>query len=141
MSPLSRRPTARAIAAALVAILVLGCASGGRSASDRTKPPVLLGNMRPDWRYPAAPRTGTVLSLQIEVQVDSVGQADPATVRVTGLGAAENAEVVRSWLQSARFTPAQREGKPVAGVYHTRVEVRATVRRVGTRDAAARPLG
>jgi hypothetical protein len=64
------------------------------------------------------------------VQVDSTGQPDLETLRMTGLGADGNRDVVATWLRSARFQPAQRDGRPVPGVYQTRIEVRAEIRRV-----------
>jgi hypothetical protein len=65
------------------------------------------------------------------VQVDSTGQPALETLRVTGLGAEQNRDVVATWLRSSHFQPAQRDGHPVPGVFQTHIEVRAETRRVG----------
>lgn len=72
-----------------------------------------------------------MLDLRVQVRVDAAGRPDLETLRVTGLGAAENRDVIATWLERARFRPAQAAGQAVAGVFQTRFEVRAAVRRVG----------
>jgi hypothetical protein len=117
----------------VASLLGTACTSGSRSPRDSAavRPPALLSSPRPEWRYPLPPRDGRVLDLRIEVQVDGTGQPDLETLRVTGLGADQNRDLVAGWLRNSRFQPAQRDGRPVPGVFQTRIEVRAEIRRVG----------
>jgi hypothetical protein len=117
---------------AAASLVATACASAGRTREDaaRVRPPTLLASPRPEWRYPSPPREGRVLDLRVEVQVDSAGQPDLETLRVTGLGAAENREAVVTWVRNARFRPAEQAGRPVPGLFQTRFAVRAAVRRI-----------
>jgi hypothetical protein len=65
----------------------------------------------------------------IEVVIDSVGQPDMTTFKVTGFGAGENEEALRQWIQQAAFTPAHRGSEAVAGLFKMKIE--AQVRRIG----------
>ncbi len=69
--------------------------------------------------------------LSVEVHVDTAARPDLETLRVTGRGAAENRDAVTTWLRGARFRPARRAGRPVEGVFRTRIELRAEARRIG----------
>ena len=122
-----------ALAGLLAAVPLSSCASrrGESPGAAAVRPPVLLPGARPQLRYPERPQSGRVLDIQIEVAVDLTGQPEFATLRVTGLGATENRDVVAAWLEQARFQPATQAGQPVRGVYRTRILVRAEVRRVG----------
>lgn len=115
------------------ALLATSCAGGARPRESAApiRPPTLLSSSRPDWSYPSRPREGRVLDLRVEVQVDSAGQPDLKTLRVTGLGAAENRDAVATWVRTARFRAAEQAGRPVAGVFQVRFEVRTEIRRIG----------
>lgn len=63
--------------------------------------------------------------MQIEVAIDVAGRPDVSTLHVTGLGSADNKDAVITWITLARFKPAMQGSQPVAGVYRTRLEVRA----------------
>jgi hypothetical protein len=52
------------------------------------------------------------------------------TLKVTGVGAAENREAIERWIAQAMFRPAQRGGQPVAGIYRTGLAVRIETRRM-----------
>jgi hypothetical protein len=52
------------------------------------------------------------------------------TLKVTGVGAAENREAIERWIGQAMFRPAQRGGQPVAGIYRTGLAVRIETRRM-----------
>ncbi|BAH40404.1 hypothetical protein GAU_3362 [Gemmatimonas aurantiaca T-27] len=92
----------------------------------------MLSRSRAQWRVPSGvPRSGMVMDLRIEVLVGPDGKPDIETLRVTGLGAAENRDVVVGWLQESRFQPAQKDGQPVSGTFKTRVQLRGEVRRIG----------
>jgi hypothetical protein len=68
--------------------------------------------------------------MRIEVLVNTDGRADVKTLKLTGLGAAENRMAIERWLESAFFRPAQRNGQSVSGIYRTNLEVRVVVRRL-----------
>jgi hypothetical protein len=121
------------IALVAVGLLTSACATGRGNSQDalRVEPPTLVRGPGPDWRLPSPPREGIVLDLRVEVQVDSTGRADPETLRLTGVGAPEHRDAVATWLRNARFRPARQAGRAVPGVFRTRVELRAEVRRVG----------
>lgn len=110
-----------------------GCASGsaGSPVPQRgVTPPVMVSTNRPELKFPTRPVNGPVLDLRISVEVDSLGQPSLGTLRVTGLGAADNHDVIERWVQTARFQPARRAGQAVGGIYKTRVQVRAETRAV-----------
>ena len=52
------------------------------------------------------------------------------TLKLTGIGAAENRAAIEQWIEQAVFRPAQRGGQPVAGTYRTGLEVRIETRRM-----------
>ena len=127
------RTTLRRAALVLAATVALtdACASGGRNADGaRISPPTMLSGPRPEWRTPSPPREGRVLDMRIEVQIDSTGQPDLETLRLSGLGAGENRDAAAAWIRSARFRPAQQGGRAVPGLYQTRVQAEARIQRV-----------
>ena len=71
------------------------------------------------------------MDLRIEVVVDSLGQPDLETLRVTGAGASDYRAAVQRWIDASRFRPAQRDGRAVTSMYRTRVESRVRVERIG----------
>lgn len=112
---------------ALVSALSTGCASRP-TASNRVSDPSMLSSNRADWRLPLGRAT---LDFRITIHIDATGRPDLETLEITGLGAMDNREVAVAWLQSARFRPAQRASQAVEGIFRTRVQARAQVRRVG----------
>lgn len=112
---------------------LLACASGGKHAesAQSVTPPSMVSTARPELRLPRAGQNGLAADIQIQVGVDATGRPDMSTLRVTGLGAAENQAVIEAWIVEARFRPAQQSGQPVPGVYRTRLQIRSQVRRVG----------
>jgi hypothetical protein len=123
-------------------MILAGLGSGGcarANASDaaaqpveREEPPRMLQRGRPpELRIYNIPASGRApIRLQIEVLIDSRGQPDMRTLKLTGIGAAENREAIERWLEQATFRPAQRGGQPVAGTYRTGLEVRIVTRRM-----------
>lgn len=71
-----------------------------------------------------------IARMHIRVMVDAQGRPDLTTLRVTGLGAAENRTAIEQWINGATFRPAMRNGQPVSGLFETRFEVRVSVRRM-----------
>lgn len=72
----------------------------------------------------------------IEVMIDSTGNPEMATLRLSGYGAVENRDALTNWIQQATFQPAYRNGQPVRGLYRTVVQARVVgvgVRRIPTR--------
>lgn len=130
-----RRP--RLVRTLLTALALLGavaCASGGAAAgsrSSRVQPPQLVSTPRsPQLNVsPGAPGRDPV-DVRIEVAVDEAGHADLSTLRVSGRGAASNQSAITRWLQTARFTPAQQDGRPVRGIYRTTIAARIVTRRM-----------
>ena len=118
----------------VLAIALLGCAGGPRpdaATSPRVRPPEMLSRVRPDLRPPTGiPVEGRVLDVRVEVLIDSAGRPDMRTLRLTGLGAAENSNAIAQWIEASRFRPAQQGGRAVAGVYRMRFEARAVRRRI-----------
>ena len=122
----------------LVGLGSVGCAragpreSGAAQQVEREEPPRMLQRgAPPELRIYSIPASGRApIRLQIEVVVDSRGQPDMKTLKLTGIGAAENRDAIERWIQQATFRPAQRGGQPVAGTYRTRLEVRVEMRRM-----------
>jgi hypothetical protein len=90
----------------------------------------MVSTVRPDLRFPRTPTNGTVLDLRIAVEVDSLGQPIMRTLQVTGLGAADNRDVIERWIENARYRPARQGGRDVNGVFKTRVQLRGETRTV-----------
>ena len=128
------------LACAVVAIsLLTACASTSASTpessaevEDRTEPPRMVSR----GSFPQLSISGPnpaerpVARMHIRVMIDSEGRPDLSTLRVTGLGAAENRNAIEQWISGATFRPAMRNGEAVSGLYETRLEVRVSVRRM-----------
>lgn len=65
------------------------------------------------------------VSVDILVQIDTVGRADLSTLQVTGQGADTNRPVITEWLRTARFEPARLNGYPVRGWFRVVAEAKA----------------
>ena len=129
---------ARALSAFCLAVARLGpaaCASappgtGRAEGESRDRPPRMLPGARPELRGSTSPAGRDRIEISVELMVDSTGQPDMTTFRLSGRGAAENATALRQWIGTARFEPATRGGRPVAGVYRTRMALRTVTRRM-----------
>jgi hypothetical protein len=127
------------IAATIIVTLTFsaGCARANAPESaaapqpaERGQPPRMVqpGAM-PELRIYGIPASGRApIRLRIEVLIDSRGRPDMKTLKVTGQGAPENRAAIERWIEQAMFQPAQRGGRPVAGLYRTAVEVRIETR-------------
>lgn len=122
----------------LVGLGSAGCArakapeSAAAAPAERVEPPRMLQRgAPPELRIYSIPASGRApIRLQIEVLVDSRGQPDMKTLKVTGVGAAENREAIERWIGQALFRPAQRGGQPVPGIYRAGLAVRIETRRM-----------
>lgn len=122
----------------LIGLGAVGCAranapeSAAAQPAQRDEPPRMLQRgAPPELRIYNIPASGRApIRLQIEVVIDSRGQPDMKTLKVTGMGAAENREAIERWIEQAIFRPAQRAGQPVAGTYRTGLAVRIETRRM-----------
>ena len=65
------------------------------------------------------------ISLEILVQVDTLGRADLSTLKITGQGVEPNRTVITEWLRTARFEPARLNGYLVRGWYNALAEAKA----------------
>lgn len=125
-SPRGRR--LRTVLTALAGLAAAACASGGGAAgprAGRTEPPQMISTARiPELRLSASAPGQDPVDLRIEVAVDENGRADLSTLRVSGRGAGANQPAIARWLAAARFRPAQRDGKPVRGIFRRDVAAR-----------------
>lgn len=65
------------------------------------------------------------VSVEILVQIDTVGRPDLSTLQVTGQGANMNRQVITEWLRTARFEPARLNGYLVRGWFKVAAEAKA----------------
>ena len=118
----------RALLLVLLVLLAGGCAANASPAGQSRLPraTILPGGPPPDF-------SGVTeeVSLDIEVRVDSAGRPDMSTLRVTGPGAIRTQAAIACWIDTARFRPAQRDGRPVPGIFRTQIRSRIETRRVG----------
>ena len=82
----------------------------------------------PDLRVPETASGRSPVRVIIEVLIDSTGHPDMTTFKLTGFGAAENKDALTHWIEQAIFQPAHRDGQPVPGLYHTKLEARVVRR-------------
>lgn len=116
------------LAAALattVATTLAACATRGTGASSHVTPPVALERLP----YDDFDRGGSEFT--IEVMVDSLGRADPRTLRVVGTVGTNTRTAIERWAGYARFTPAKQDGHAVAALYHTQIKSTVRVERRG----------
>jgi hypothetical protein len=118
---------------AVALTLSFGCArASAPQPAVREEPPRILQRGAPPelvlYNIPASGRAP--IRLRIEVLIDASGRPDMKTLKVTGVGAAENRAAIERWIEQAIFRPAQRNGQPVAGTYRTGFEVRIEARRM-----------
>jgi len=131
----------RRLSCAFIILLTLGSVGCGRANTpepaaaqpvERDEPPrIVQGGRPPELRLYNIPASGRApIRLQIEVAIDSYGHPDMKTLKVTGMGAAENRQAIERWIEQAIFRPAHRGGQPVAGIYRTGIAVRIETRRM-----------
>jgi hypothetical protein len=65
------------------------------------------------------------ISVEVLVQIDTLGRADLSTLKLSGQGVEPNRGVITDWLRTARFEPARLNGYLVRGWYNALVEARA----------------
>ena len=65
------------------------------------------------------------VSVEILVQIDTLGRADLSTLKLTGQGVEPNRGVITDWLRTARFEPARLNGYLVRGWYNALAEAKA----------------
>ena len=65
------------------------------------------------------------VSVEILVQIDTLGRADLSTLTITGQGVEPNRAVITEWLRTARFEPARLNGYIVRGWYNALAEAKA----------------
>ena len=85
---------------------------------------MMRGSPSPTLRIPASVSTRATVRVEIEVMVDAAGRPDMKSFKATGLGAAQNADALRAWIEGANFRPARLDGSPVPGLFKTRLEAR-----------------
>jgi hypothetical protein len=135
MQPPATRAGARTWRILVLALLVSiagGCAAnagGGEGGAPRLQPATMLpGSRRPDLT-----NVREEINLMIEVMVDSAGNPDLRTLRVTGPGAMQTQPAIANWIQVSRFKPGEQGGRPVSSVFRTRLRTRIETRRVAQR--------
>jgi hypothetical protein len=92
---------------------------------EELTPPTPIGGLRGGPTLVGATAQQPV-SLDILVQVDSLGQADLSTLQLTGTGADANRQIVSDWLRTQRFEPALLNGYPVRGWFRVTAEAKAS---------------
>jgi hypothetical protein len=119
-----------------VACLASACAKASAPVptpeAERTEPPRMLSRGSfPELSISGPNPAGRPsVRMRIQVLVDRLGRPDLKTLKLTGLGAAENRMAIERWIENATFRPAMRNGQPVSGLYETSLEVRVVVRRL-----------
>jgi hypothetical protein len=120
----------------LVALLLTtACASAGPDPNDaastsasRAQSPEIVRGAPPQLRVPTSVSSRATVRVDIEVMVDDMGRPDMTTFKATGLGADINADALRTWIEGASFRPARLDGRPIPGLFKTRLQ--ATTRRM-----------
>jgi hypothetical protein len=122
------RPLLRLMAATLLALSACTIRPGINPVVDQealTPPrPISGGGPALVGATPQAP-----ISVEILVQIDTLGRADLSTLKLTGEGVEPNRGVISDWLRTARFEPARLNGYLVRGWFNVLAEARAAVTR------------
>ena len=92
---------------------------------DELTPPTPIGGMQGGPALVGATVQQPV-SLDILVQVDTLGAADISTLQINGPGADPNRRAVTDWLRTARFEPARLNGYVVRGWFRFAAEAKAS---------------
>ena len=111
------------IGALAISLSVGACAHSGASAnpdvpkaqSGYVPPKMMSGMAQLSLRSRGAPFRGT-----IDVPIDASGHADANAIRAIGSMDDLMRQSIREWLEQVIFTPATRDGVPVAGVFRMR---------------------
>lgn len=113
-----------------VALLISCASSGGARAADRVEPPRMTSrNAPPALSISSMSVSGrSPLRVDVEVMIDETGRPVMSTFKVSGMGAPDNQEALREWIENASYRPAHRDGMPVPGLFKAHVEVE--VRRI-----------
>jgi hypothetical protein len=111
------------------ALLLTACRPGIHPsvAREELQPPVPISGDGPAL-VGATPQRP--ITIEILVQVDTLGRADLTTLQLTGQGIDANRQVISDWLRVARFQPARLNGYLVPGWFRVAVEAKAA----GVRD-------
>jgi hypothetical protein len=117
----------RVLLLALLVLLAGGCAA---NAGAERQPRLPRATIVPGGPPPDFSGVTDEVNIDIEVRVDSEGRPDMSTLRVTGPGAIHTQAAIARWIQSARFKPAEQDGRPVPGVFRTQIRTRIETRRV-----------
>jgi hypothetical protein len=123
------RPRFAQLLVAVALLALSACARAGlnpKLEEEALTPPLPISGGGPALvgATPQAP-----VSVEITVQVDTVGRADLTTLQITGQGAEMNRQVITEWLRTARFQPARLNGYLVRGWF----KVAAEAKHAGTR--------
>ena len=103
--------------------IALLTACGGKSSNGSAsklvpiQPPVMLRASLPELPPDR-------VDVQVSVLVDEYGVADMKTIKISGVASGRARQAIRSWFAEARFSPARRNGNPVAAVYNTGIKTR-----------------
>jgi hypothetical protein len=112
--------------ALLVAVVAsAACASASQGAANKagkiTPPQQLRGGPPPEIRE--------VADLRYEVLINSDGQPKLSTLKVTGKGSGSARVAIEDWIRNSTFSPAMRDGQPVAALYKGGIKMRIEARR------------
>jgi hypothetical protein len=92
---------------------------------EELTPPTPIGGLRGGPALVGATPQQPV-TLDVLVQIDTLGVADLSTLQLTGAGADANRQVVSDWLRNQRFEPARLNGYPVRGWFRVAAEAKAS---------------
>ena len=137
MLALPRRLTIGPTLSMAVMLLALGavaCASSGSAASSGGKYVAPTMNSRGFPQLSTLPPTSVsgrpTLRFDVEVMIDSTGKPLMDTYKFGGTLPMSDQQAVKDWIASAAFSPARRDGKPVAGLFKTTISAATRVERV-----------
>jgi len=124
------RQTSSRLGTALALAFAVGCASSaagsGANEEERVTPPRRISrNAPPQLTIYSVPSSGRApIRVSYEVLIDADGRPDMRTLKLTGLGAAENRDALTRWIEESMWEPARRGGQPMAAVYRGSLQVR-----------------